>query len=802
MPRNETSNKAHDGTHSELPQHPFSLDPWRLRETQFDTGINYLAETLFALGNGTVGLRGSHEESYRGPAGTSQEGNYLNGFYESEPIHYPESAYGLAHTNEFMLNLPNAKRVELWLDDEQFNIMEGAVSDYERTLDFRTGILTRTLRWTSAKGKQIVLTSERLVSFQRRYLFAIRYQITSVNFSGQVYLTSAIDTEVKTLTVHGDPRVGGRQSGTTLQLQQIVQAPNFCALEHRTANSGFHLFSAMSNQAERWQLVEHYPGLSKTDDAHSVQQHFSRTMQAGETAGIVKYGCYVSSRDFPINELQGRSLMVLNQATLSGFDVLCREQKNYLADFWRQTDIEIAGDTALQQGMHFNQFHLLQSIGQDGKTNIAAKGLTGEGYEGHYFWDTEIYVFPFFLYSKPEIAKKLLEYRYNMLDFARARARQMSHDKGALYPWRTIAGEECSSYYPAGTAQYHINADIAYAVKQYLDATGDDQFLIDCAAEMVLETVRIWIGLGHFTTTDPVRFCIDEVTGPDEYTALVNNNYYTNSMAKMHLRFALAIVEKIASAYPADYKRIAKKIALTAEEIAIWDAAARQMYLPFDENLGIHAQDDSFLSKKQWDFAGTPKDKYPLLLHFHPLVIYRHQVCKQADLLLAMLLLSDQFTQDEKKRNFDYYEKVTTHDSSLSYCIFSIIASEIGYHEKAYAFFMETARMDLDDMHHNTSHGVHTAAMAGSWMCVSYGFAGMRIIDGKPRFNPTLPKQWSHYQFQIHLHGCLLQVRVTAQEVSYQLLEGAELSLQHADQVVQLDLNHRQHLCAVNLKTE
>jgi len=794
LPRNETRNTTK--------MHPFSFDPWRLRETQFDTGINYLAETLFALGNGTVGLRGTHEESYLGPAGTSQEGNYLNGFYESEAIHYPESAYGLAHTNQFMLNLPNAKRVELWLDDEQFNVTEGQVSAYERTLDFRTGILTRTVRWTSAKGKEIILTSERLVSFQRRHLFAIRYQITSVNFAGPAYLTSAIDTEVKALSVPGDPRVGSSQSGATLQLQQIVQTAGFCALEHRTANSGFHLLSAMSNEAHGWQLIERDPGVGKIAEAQSVQQQFFRTLQVGETARITKYGCYFSSRDFPAEELKERSQSYLNDAKISGFDVLCLEQKNYLADFWRQTDIEIAGDAALQQGMHFNQFHLLQSIGQDGKTNIAAKGLTGEGYEGHYFWDTEIYVFPFFLYSKPEIARKLLEYRYNILDQARERARQMSHEKGALYPWRTIAGEECSSYYPAGTAQYHINADIAYAVKQYLDATGDDQFLVDCAAEMVLETARIWIGLGHFSPLHPERFCIDEVTGPDEYTALVNNNYYTNSMAKMHLKFALSIVAKLGSAYPADYQRIAQKIALTAEEVAIWDAAARQMYLPYDESLGIHAQDDSFLSKKQWDFAATPKDKYPLLLHFHPLVIYRHQVCKQADLMLAMLLLSDQFTLEEKKRNFDYYEKVTTHDSSLSYCIFSIIASEIGYHDKAYAFFMETARMDLDDTHHNTRHGVHTAAMAGSWMCVSYGFAGMRVIDGQPRFNPTLPKQWSHYQFQIHLHGCLLQVRVTALEVSYRLLEGSELNLQHAGQTVQLNQNHRLQRCTVNLKAD
>ena len=411
--------------------------------------------------------------------------------------------------------------------------------------------------------------------------------------------------------------------------------------------------------------------------------------------------------------------------------------------------------------------------------------MTGEGYEGHYFWDTEIYIFPFFLYSKPEIAKKLLEYRYAGLDKARERARQMSHAKGALYPWRTIAGDECSAYFPAGTAQYHINADIAYSIKLYFEASGDLGYMAEAGAEIVLETARIWMGIGGYDRAG--RFCINEVTGPDEYTALVNNNYYTNAMAQMHLRFAADIADTLSRERPAELARIAAAIGLEPAEIAEWRRADALMALPYDTALGIHAQDDSFLSKKKWDFAATPKENYPLLLNYHPMVIYRHQVCKQADVVLALLLLPDQFTLEDKRRDFDYYEAVTTHDSSLSSCIFSIIASEVGYHDKAYDYFMETARLDLDDTHGNTHYGVHTAAMAGTWMGVSYGFAGMRVVDGALRFHPALPARWQHYQFRIQLRGALLQVRVDAEEARYTLLEGESIDFTHAGVPVTLD---------------
>nr|WP_207393644.1 glycoside hydrolase family 65 protein [Duganella aceris] len=757
------------------------MEAWCIRETAFDTDSHFLDETLFALGNGYIGLRGTGEEGYSGPAGTSLDGTYLNGFYESEPIQYPEAAYGLAKVNQFMLNVPNAKGIELWLDDERFDPLTGSVQAYERVLDFRTGVLTRSLEWTSPQGRSVRVQSRRLVCFDNKHLFAIEFEVTSLNFAGRLRLVSALDGAVKNLEAGDDPRVGSAISGPTLHMIDSEQTDSFSALVQKTHNSGFTLISATETA-----LSVDLPAVTARQ-GQRLTQTWELQVSEGQTLGLKKFGSYYSSRDYDAKELMWRSRETLASAKAAGFDELRLAQEQYLADFWQQADVQIAGDDALQQGIHFNQFHLLQSVGRDGKTNISAKGVTGEGYEGHYFWDTEIYIFPFFLYSKPEIARKLLEYRYAGLPKARERARQMSHATGALYPWRTIAGDECSAYFPAGTAQYHINADIAYSIKLYMEATNDQEYLVKHGAEIVMETARIWMGIGSYDREG--RFCINQVTGPDEYTALVNNNYYTNAMARMHLDFAAAIAEQLQATEPAEFARIAGLAVLDANEPAEWRRAASLMNLPYDEALQIHAQDDSFLSKKVWDFANTPKENYPLLLNYHPMVIYRHQVCKQADVVLALLLLSDQFTLEDKRRDFDYYEKVTTHDSSLSSCIFSIIAAEVGYQDKAYDYFMETARLDLDDTHGNTHYGVHTAAMAGTWMGVAYGFAGMRVVGGELKFAPSLPAKWQHYTFKIHFKGALLEVHIEPGRADYSLLQGEVLDFMHGDEPVALALS-------------
>lgn len=768
-----------------------AVETWSISESQLDNAHQYLHETLFSTGNGYIGLRGCHEEG-AGEKGQSWDGSYLNGFYETESIRYPEGAYGLAQTNQFMLNVPNLKGIGLVVDGERFHPASSDLSDYRRRLDFQSGVLQRELIWQTHSGKRLKVVSERVVSLNHKHLFAIRYQVTPLNFQGQIRLMSWMDGQVTNFSADNDPRVAANGVGAVLlpedeMSQDFGEKSHGIAFSHRTRHSGFLLVSAICNQLQGVDVAN----LTDLTQDGRRGECWDLDVAEGEPVTLTKWGVYVSSRDYDEASLFGRAFDELKQHAEVGFDAMLSAQRDYLNQFWQGADIGIHGDDNLQQGLRFNLYHLLQSAGRDGKTNIAAKGLTGEGYEGHYFWDTEIYILPFFLYSNPSIARKLLEHRFSCLEMARKRARQMGHQQGALYPWRTIDGEECSAYFPAGTAQYHINADIAYSVRRYLNATGDMGFMADMGAEMIWDMARIWLGLGHFVEGE---FHINEVTGPDEYTAMVNNNLYTNAMAQLHLEFAVEQVTQLQQYDATRYGEIAEKIGLTHAEVCSWQEAAEAMYLPYDDAKGLHPQDDSFLNKARWDLASTPEDKFPLLLHYHPLVIYRHQVCKQADVVLAMLLLSSRFNQADKKRNFDYYEQVTTHDSSLSTCIFSIVAGGIGDHQKAYDYFAETARLDLDNTHKNTHYGVHTAAMGGAWMGIVFGMAGMRDDDGVLRFAPHRPEQWQGYEFKLIWQGNELKVVVGETATEYQLISGQGVSFFHHTQPVQLSSEESTHV--------
>jgi alpha,alpha-trehalose phosphorylase len=468
------------------------------------------------------------------------------------------------------------------------------------------------------------------------------------------------------------------------------------------------------------------------------------------------------------------------------FEELLTKQKHYLDAFWNKSDIQITGDNELQQGIRFNLYQLLQSVGKDSVSNISAKGLSGEGYEGHYFWDTEIYMFPVFLMTQPDIAKQLLLHRFSILDAAKDRAKEVGHKKGALFPWRTITGTECSGFFPAGTAQYHISADIAYSFVQYYLATKDKTFLKEYGAELLVETARLWIDTGH---EKDGQFRIDDVTGPDEYTCIVNNNYYTNVMAKNNLQWAVRALE-IVKGYDADaYKQLLNRLSVTQVELAEWTRAGERMFLPYDEKLGIHAQDDTFLNKDIWNIEDTPKEKFPLLLHYHPLTLYRYQVCKQADTVLGHFLLEDEADIETIRQSYDYYEKVTTHDSSLSYCVFSIMAAKLGYDEKAYHYFNETARLDLDNTHKNTKDGLHMANMGGTWLALVYGFAGLRVKEEGLAFQPKLPEEWSSLQFRVQYEGKTLSVNLMKDTVKYALIEGDDPPLIHLNESVTLTGN-------------
>lgn len=754
-----------------------NYDEWFIVEDEFSLDNNCNNETIFSIGNGYLGMRGNFEEGYSGPKETTLDGTYINGFYESEYIKYGEIAYGYAEKSQTMLNVTNSKIIELYIEGERFNLLTGKVKEYKRTLDLKNGVLKRTVLWESPNGKVVNIEIKRIASFNNKHLLAFDYRVTPVNFNGVIEIVSAIDGKVTNITSEKDPRVGAGFSGGVLSIEENSFKGTYGHLIQRTGNTKFSLICAMENclNTDCQYLVNYETNEHRTGMVFSVQG------EKGKTVVLNKYVAYVTSRDYEEEQLEKTAKKMLTAAKKSGFEKIEGEQRSYLDEFWLKSDIKIKGAPSLQQGIRFNMFHLLQSVGRDGKTNIAAKGLTGEGYEGHYFWDTETYILPFFLYSNPEISRKLLEYRYSILDKARERARIMNHSKGALFPWRTIDGEECSAYFPAGTAQYHINADIALAIKRYMEATEDEDFLINYGAEILFETARLWEDFGEYIEGKDNKFCINCVTGPDEYTAIVNNNFYTNLMAKENLQYASDIAQWLKNNKSSVLERISRKINLSWQEVDRWKNAADNMYLPYDSGLKIHPQDDSFLNKAVWDFENTPKDKYPLLMHFHPLVIYRHQVCKQADVVLATFLLSHKFSKEEKKRDYDYYERVTTHDSSLSTCIFSIVASEIGYHEKAYDYFIRTARMDLEDHHGNTKHGIHAANMAGTWMCVVNGFAGMRAAENSLSFSPYVPDGWEEYCFNVTFKGRTINVTVNKKGATYKLLQGSPISIKHGE---------------------
>jgi len=759
----------------------YPVDAWRIRELAFEPAHAARNETIFSLANGHLGLRGNLEED----AGNVAHGTYVNGFHEAAPIAYGEAAYGYARNHQVLLNVADGKRIRLQVGDDPLDLATGTLEGHERTLDLRTGILTRTFRWRAPAGTLVEVVARRLVSLVRPGIAALDYTVSLVEGDAPLRVVSALSTRVRNLDVSDDPRVGAHLPEGSLRTVHVEADGDWGAVVQRTRVTRLAVAAGVRHRLRGDPATLAAARTSITAADEGVDFVVEVSPEPGRTLGLTKLLAYFTSLDFPEETLveQARAAIEAVPGGETAFDALAAEQRAVLDGFWEASDVEIDGDGALQQGVRFNLFSLFQSAGRDGRTSLAAKGLTGEGYEGHYFWDTEVFALPFFAYTQPAIARALLRYRVGILDKARARVVEMSQ-RGALYPWRTIGGEEASAYFPAGTAQYHINADIAYAMAKYVAVSGDRAFLVEGGAEVVFETARLWADLGDYIAAREGAFCINEVTGPDEYTALVNNNAYTNLMARWHLRYAADLFEALAAEAPQAGSALASRIGLDAAEVGEWRRAAGLMRIPRDSALGIVLQDDAFLDRAPWDFAGTPAERHPLLLHYHPLVIYRHQVLKQADVVLAQVLLSSELTTAEKRRNFDFYDPLTTGDSSLSPCIQSVAAAELGYADQAYRYFMQTARMDLDDVNGNVEHGVHVAAMAGSWVSLVYGFAGLRDDDGRFAFAPRLPPAWRRLAFRLRLGRSRLRVAIDRAEVTYAVEAGGPVEIRHFGQPV------------------
>ncbi len=741
-------------------------EPWSFVERGIALDRLAQTESLFTLSNGHIGLRGNLDEGE--PVGIS--GTYLNGFYESYPLEYGERGYGFAEDGQAVVNVTDGKIIRLQVEDEPLDVHRGQLEHHERRLDFRSGLLERELIWRTASGHAVKVTSKRLVSLSLRSVAAICYEIESIDDEVRIAIQSNLQANRSAVAEGNDPRKA-RALGDVLRSKLSVDQGMRVVLGHVTHSSELAMASGMEHliecDSEVARLTQSEPDLGRVT--------LSVELKPGEKLRLVKLLSYHWSSQQSVEWLRDQVDASLESAVAEGFDGLAKEQCKVLDRYWKRADIELDGDPELQQALRFAMFHVFQAAARNEGRAIPAKGLTGTGYDGHAFWDTESFVLPILTFTAPETVRHALTWRHSILDAARERAAQLDLD-GAAMPWRTIHGEECSGYWPAGTAAFHVNASVAAAVRRYIQVTGDDEFEREYGCELLVETARLWRSLGHHDEFGAFR--IEGVTGPDEYSALVDNNVYTNLMAQQNLQVAAQCIER--------HPDIAERMGVHEEERLSWIAAAEAMHIPFDERRGIHPQDDGFLNHQPWDFEDTPADRYPLLLHYPYFQLYRQQVVKQADLVFAMHARGDAFTPEQKLANFDYYESLCVRDSSLSAATQAVIAAEVGHLDLARDYLYEAARMDIEDLNGNTGDGLHMASLAGAVIATIAGFGGMRDHGGKLLFRPRLPEGIDRLCFGIEVRGTLLRIEVLPAEATYRVERGAGIRLTHWEERVEL----------------
>lgn len=747
--------------------HPaYEVEPWGVRETALHLDVLAQSESVFALSNGHIGWRGNLDEGE--PHGLP--GSYLNGVYETRPLPYAEAGYGDPETGQTVINVINGKLIRLLVDDQPFDVRYGEVRRHERFLDLRAGVLRRDVEWCSASERTVRVRSTRLVSLAQRAVAAVCHEVEAVDRALRLVVQSELVANEALPKASADPR-------DSAMLESPLRAEHHHAggcggsLLHRTNHSGLQVAAAMDHVVD---------GPPSTRTSAVAEEDLARVtvtseLEPGERLRLVKFVAYgwSSARSRPA--VRDQVAAALAGARDAGWKGLLDAQRRYLDWFWARADVEVDGDPEIQQAVRFALFHLLQAAARAEGRAIAAKGLTGPGYDGHCFWDTETFVLPALTYSVPETVAHALRWRHSILPAARSRARQLGL-RGAAFPWRTIAGAACSGYWPAGVAAFHIGADIADAVTRYVAASADERFARNEGLELLVETARLWASLGFHDGEG--RFRIDGVTGPDEYSAVADNNLYTNLMARHNLEAAADAAER--------YVDQARRLGVDEDEARAWRAAAQAIVVPFDEQRGVHLQAEGYTAHQVWDCAATAPDHYPLMLHYAYFDLYRKQVVKQADLVLALYLRGEAFTAEEKARDFAYYEAITVRDSSLSAGIQAVVAAEVGHMALAYDYLAEAALMDLDDLEDNTRDGLHLASLAGAWAVLVAGFGGMRTVGDVLHFVPRLPQGISRISFTVTFRRRRLQVEILEDHVTYELLDGEPLTFCHDGQLLKV----------------
>jgi alpha,alpha-trehalose phosphorylase len=743
-----------------------SVEPWAVTERELNFDLLAQTESIFALSNGHIGLRGNLDEGE--PHVTP--GTYLNGLFESVPLPYAEAGYGYPEEGQSLINVTDGKLIHLLVDDEPFDVRYGELLRHERVLDLREGVLRREVEWVSPAGQAVRIRSTRLVSFVQRSIAAVRHEVEPLGAPARIVLQSALVANQVVPEQTHDPRAAAALRAPLVN-EYHTHRDLEVSLGHRTRHSGLRMAAALDHEIDG----PNHPATESESEEDLARVTISTELAPGQSLALVKYMAYGWSSERSMPALRDQVDAALAAAHRSGWEGLRTGQRAFLDDVWERADVEVEGDEQVQQALRFAVFQAVQAGARAEQRAIPAKGLTGRGYDGHTFWDMESYTLPLLTYTSPTAARDALRWRHSTLDQARDRARVLQLG-GATFPWRTIRGEECSGYWPAGTAGFHINADVAYAAVRYIKATGDTEFEAGPGIELLVETARLWRSLGHHDTEGGFR--IDGVTGPDEYSALADNNVFTNLMAARNLRAAADVAER--------HPERSAELGVDEAEIASWLKAAGAIVIPYDDALGVTSQSEGFTRYRRWDFAGTAPEKYPLLFHFPYYLLYSSQVIKQADLVFAIYACSDCFDKDQKRRDFDYYEAITVRDSSLSAPIQGIVAAEVGHLDLAYDYFRETALIDLLDLADNTADGLHLASLAGAWLTAVAGFGGMRDHGDTLSFSPRLPDPLTRLSFRLLYRGRRLEVVVGSHSASYRLLDGDPVTILHHGERVDL----------------
>lgn len=753
---------------------PMLFEPfeWKVEEKNFVEGTNSINETIFCIGNGYLGIRGFFEEGFYGASMHTMRTTMINGIYEYFPYNHIWCRPGFPKRYHSILNQTDPFDIKIYIDDELV-ILGDNVTNYNRTLYLRSGEVVRKFTYKTKTGKNVNLVYKRFCSQTDRHIAFGSIDVLCESTCNVRLVSSLASIAKKEETVKEE--IGG-STGEVYNFREVHRDEHNMVVGYNTKTSGFEVTCGVSEKLD----VLAKKNVLDTEDTlitEYVLDEFNGSFHYER--GIV----FTTNREF--NNHFEVALEKLNSTYEEGYQAYLEETIKKWDEFWDYCDVEINSDVAVTQGIRFSMFHIYQSTGKDGITNISANGLTGTGYSGHTFWDTEIFMMPMYIYTAPEIAKQLIMYRYNILPNAKKRAKEMD-DVGALFAWNSINGEECGHVFEAVTAQYHINPDIFYAIKQYYEATDDVDFMVNYCAEILFEMSKCLSHRGNFIPLKDNKFCINCICGPDEYNPIVDNNLYTNLMTKKMFEFTLEIKDLLEKNYPEKYNELLVKTEMNDEEFERIKLASENMYLAYSEELDIYMQDDNFFYKDPIDIENIPLNKLPLLTNLHPLNLWRYQVCKQADIILLMFLQSQEFTPEMRKKVFDFYEPKTIHDSSLSAGIHSIVACDIGYQDEAYQYLKQSCRMDLDNVNRNTYFGIHAACMGTSWMMVVNGYGGLRVYDNMLHFNPFCAKEWQSLSFKITFKGATIKTTVSKDEVVYELLTGEKLDFYHKDELISL----------------